>query len=740
MVDRALTAIATGRIKRLIVEMPPRHGKSELISRYFPAWYLGTFPDRKVILCSYGDDLASNFGLAARRVIEEHGPTYFGVSVSADRASRNDWGIAGHDGGMVSAGVGGPITGKGADLLIVDDYCIARGQRILTRRGQIPIERVVVGDLVFTHQRRWRPVTAVHSNGVKGIVRVNVDGREMIATPDHLVYTSRGWTKVQIAKDIYGIDLRTMRQCVPRCVDSSAILFAQMHGRRATFASQELQAMQRHVSAAKRNRAKVLLGDLREKGAIKSSGDNLSRLPCGVPYEQDGAKVLQCEMSSKGLARKGKGQTRFLGNCDREGEENQEWRNERQEQPKLSSRPVCKMVQQGVPGEDQQGDHSAGRTMPRVQLEACADLPSFGRNKNKQCEEQPGNALQFVSYQVSQIEECGVEEVFDLTVAEDHSYVVEGFVVHNCKNSEEAISESWRRKTAAWWKSTAYTRVEPAGAIVVMATRWHKQDLIGELLAGEEKWHRIKLPAIAEAGDQMGREIGDALWPERWPIKLLEGRKRSIGAAWWSSMYQQNPTIHEGAEWPAEYFRDSIWADPWPDAFENSAMACDPSKGRGQGDYSAIVFVGQCGGRWYVDSSIMRRPVERIVRDFLAMYARHRPAVVGCEANAFQELLATEIQRQITASNLPPVKIEKMNNQVNKHLRISRLGPYLEQGLLRFRDNESCRLLVQQMQEFPLADHDDGPDAMEMAMRLTAANQFVEYDDSDFETYERVRW
>lgn len=113
--------VAAGEVKRLIVSMPPRHGKSEMTSRFTPAWFLGRNPDSRVILASYGEQFASSWGAKARDVLAVHGPAVFGVNVRAERAAANDWGIEGHEGGMICAGVGGQITGRGADLLVIDD-------------------------------------------------------------------------------------------------------------------------------------------------------------------------------------------------------------------------------------------------------------------------------------------------------------------------------------------------------------------------------------------------------------------------------------------------------------------------------------------------------------------------------------------------------------------------------------------------------------------------------------------
>lgn len=105
----------------LIIEEPPRHGKSELTSHYLPAWFLGTFPDKRVMLASYQDTFASSWGGKARDTLNMIGPDIFGIQVNPKRAAADWWDVAGRKGGMVTAGVGGQFTGRGADLLIADD-------------------------------------------------------------------------------------------------------------------------------------------------------------------------------------------------------------------------------------------------------------------------------------------------------------------------------------------------------------------------------------------------------------------------------------------------------------------------------------------------------------------------------------------------------------------------------------------------------------------------------------------
>lgn len=119
----ALEAVEAGTIKRLVITMPPRHGKSELASIRFPAWYLGRNPDKRIILASYADSLALTFGRQIRNLVrgEEFRAVFPDVALARDSTSADHWNIAGRRGGLIAAGVGSGITGHGADLLIIDD-------------------------------------------------------------------------------------------------------------------------------------------------------------------------------------------------------------------------------------------------------------------------------------------------------------------------------------------------------------------------------------------------------------------------------------------------------------------------------------------------------------------------------------------------------------------------------------------------------------------------------------------
>jgi len=114
--------IADGKIKRLIINMPPRHTKSEFASFLLPAWFLGKFPNKKVIQCSNTAELAVGFGRKVRNLVdsEVYAKIFPNVALRSDSKAAGRW-STNANGEYFAIGVGGTVTGKGADLLIIDD-------------------------------------------------------------------------------------------------------------------------------------------------------------------------------------------------------------------------------------------------------------------------------------------------------------------------------------------------------------------------------------------------------------------------------------------------------------------------------------------------------------------------------------------------------------------------------------------------------------------------------------------
>ncbi|WP_460928772.1 phage terminase large subunit [Shinella zoogloeoides] len=133
LIARHLEAVERGEITRLMITMPPRHGKSMLASEFFPAWYIGRNPDHYVVTATYAQELADDFGRKVKNQIED--PAYQaifpGVGLADDSKSAKRFHIEGQPGGyehstsqrgaFYAVGVGGPLTGRGAHLLLIDD-------------------------------------------------------------------------------------------------------------------------------------------------------------------------------------------------------------------------------------------------------------------------------------------------------------------------------------------------------------------------------------------------------------------------------------------------------------------------------------------------------------------------------------------------------------------------------------------------------------------------------------------
>ncbi|WP_214629999.1 phage terminase large subunit [Paenibacillus agaridevorans] len=120
ILDNTLMRVSIGELKRVIVTMPPRHGKSERVSKKFPAWHVGRNPTDEIILASYSIDLSRGFSRISRDTLTSNYGV-FDAKVDPNNQSAESWGIEGYRGGVTAAGVGGAITGKGAKIAIIDD-------------------------------------------------------------------------------------------------------------------------------------------------------------------------------------------------------------------------------------------------------------------------------------------------------------------------------------------------------------------------------------------------------------------------------------------------------------------------------------------------------------------------------------------------------------------------------------------------------------------------------------------
>ena len=186
---------------RLMLFMPPRHGKSEIASRMFPAWHLGHHPEHEVIACSYSASLALKFSRKVRSVIRDQSYTalFPKVRLDNDNQAAENWMLQ-NGGGYMAAGVSGPLTGNGM-------HCFPAGVIIGTEAGPMKIEDICASEhppKVWsynekTEQVELRPLLAVQERYDQALIHIQTEsGRTIRSTPEHPFYIpGRGYVEAK---------------------------------------------------------------------------------------------------------------------------------------------------------------------------------------------------------------------------------------------------------------------------------------------------------------------------------------------------------------------------------------------------------------------------------------------------------------------------------------------------------------------------------------------------------------
>lgn len=278
------------------------------------------------------------------------------------------------------------------------------------------------------------------------------------------------------------------------------------------------------------------------------------------------------------------------------------------------------------------------------------------------------------------------------------------------KNWEQAMSETYREKAIEWFQSTLYTRAEPGASIVVLMTRWHERDLAGFLLSEHaDKWSEIRLPAIAEEGDALGRIPGQALCSERYNEDSLNQIKHAVGARVWNALYQQRPSSQEGNILKREWFQ---LFDDTPTHFDEMIQSWDLSfTGKDTSDF----VVGQVWIRKGSQKFLVDRVRERFtftetveaMRTLSRKWPQATLKLIENKANgpAIESLLGKEISGMVL-----------WEPQGDKVSRANAVTPQLEAGNVFIANRSWTQEFIEECVSFPNAAHDDQVDAMTMAL------------------------
>ena len=281
--------------------------------------------------------------------------------------------------------------------------------------------------------------------------------------------------------------------------------------------------------------------------------------------------------------------------------------------------------------------------------------------------------------------------------------------------TEEARDRIWHR-----FHNEVLNRLEPGGKILVVMSRRHPDDLSGRLLASnselpsKDQWHELTFPALSDDGI--------ALWPERYPAEQLLSIKRTLELAntpWvWYGLYQQDAaSCSELTEWPASFWKDIFYKELPNFSPRLRLQSLDPSVGKEAkpGDFAGLLagLVDPEGTLW-VDARIVRMPLTSLEDYSVALCREHNPHAFAIETNGFQEAVAVNISRKY-----PSAPIMAYVNTEKKEVRIRiLLTALLTGGRVKIKDTVQGRMMVQQLRDFPLAKHDDGPDSLALMVQL----------------------
>jgi predicted phage terminase large subunit-like protein len=284
------------------------------------------------------------------------------------------------------------------------------------------------------------------------------------------------------------------------------------------------------------------------------------------------------------------------------------------------------------------------------------------------------------------------------------------------KNAQEADSETTRDSRWEWYTQTAYTRLAPGGGVIIVATRWHHDDLSGRALKQkeleEENWRVIDFPAIAEE-DEPHRKAGEALHPERWPLPRLIKVKKAIGIRAWSALYQGRPTSAAGGLFQRKWLERRYDHDPQrpPQKYDQITFTVDGSfKDTETSSYVSI----QVWGRWgWTDHHVLDEIHAQL--DFLGtlqalkdLNAKWHPNVILVEDKANGPAIIN-VLRQV----LPAVLEFDPTPFGNKIVRAQLVTPLWEGGNCALPKNGSFTSdFVEALANFPLAKLKDRVDAM----------------------------
>ncbi len=289
------------------------------------------------------------------------------------------------------------------------------------------------------------------------------------------------------------------------------------------------------------------------------------------------------------------------------------------------------------------------------------------------------------------------------------------------KNREDADSSILRNNIWEWYRSTALTRLSPNGAIILIQTRWHDDDLAGRLLESEKKeWVVVDFPAIANE-DEKFRKQGEALWENQYSLEKLLEIKNSIGSYNWSSLYQQNPIDEETQEFKKKYFHKRTLKDLAALNTRNFLTIDTAVSQAASGDWTGIVrnYVDD-QNKWNLKASKTKKNPTELINTIFNLHLEDNYERIGIEKTIYLQALMPFLNDEMRKRNVFLPIVELQHHQTAKETRIRGLIPRYEGGSV-FHIEGECNDLEDELLRFPKSKHDDVMDACAYQLQLAEA-------------------
>ena len=298
------------------------------------------------------------------------------------------------------------------------------------------------------------------------------------------------------------------------------------------------------------------------------------------------------------------------------------------------------------------------------------------------------------------------------------------------KGREDADSDAMRSNLVDWYRSTAYSRLMPGGAIILIQTRWHEDDLAGWILreTTHEPWEVIELPAVIDekASKILKRPKGEALWPDAYDAKRLEEIKKTAGSREWNSLYMQRPSAEEGNILKRYWWKE--WKEDNPPECNYILQSWDTAYTvKSTSDYSAVTTWGIFEHNGIQNAILLSARRERwefpeLKSEAIKLYNEFKPDVVLIEAKASGWSLIQELQR----AGIPITPFNP--KRADKKTRAHSVTPLFESGRVWYPSSKWwAEDVINQCAQFPSSNYDDLVDSTTQALIRLRQGLFVEH-------------